>query len=249
MKLMQMYKVLEDALVEVLVASDHRSDLLLGQPLLVEEKLGHWLGGHPDEASLLEQLQTLVCVKVELLDRLKEFSFVSDPPSLWGTIFATIDHRTSVLIRFCGREVVRILTEETVQATQVNTVGVRGGGVCAAWNVRVDGVSGPEDWPEMKYLFELRNKILHKNAIWRNALKIVGVYGFHLKLPDEPRFNSEELSLLLKFNRLKEFEFLLSRLPRSQAELKGVYGRILIFLFNPFVINTCWVCFWSSSWG
>ena len=41
MKLMQMYKVLEDALVEVLVAPDHRTDLLLGQPLLVEEKLGH----------------------------------------------------------------------------------------------------------------------------------------------------------------------------------------------------------------
>ena len=41
MKLMQMYKVLEDALVEVLVASDHRPDLLLGQPLLVKEKLGH----------------------------------------------------------------------------------------------------------------------------------------------------------------------------------------------------------------
>ena len=74
------------------------------------------------------------------------------------------------------------------------------------------------------------------------------VHGIHLKLPVEPRFNSEELSLLLKFNRLKEFEFLLSRLPRSQAELKGVYGRILIFLFNPCVINTCWVCFWSSSW-
>ena len=55
------------------------------------------------------------------------------------------------------------------------------------------------------------------------------VHGIHLKLPVEPRFNSEELSLLLKFNRLKEFEFLLSRLPRSQAELKGVYGRILIF--------------------
>ena len=170
MKLMQMYKVLEDALVEVLVASDHRSDLLLGQPLLVEEKVGHWLGGHPDEASLLEQLQAPVCVKVELLDCLKEFSFVSDPPSLWGTLFATIDHRTSVLIRFCGREVVRILAEETVQAAQVNTVGVRGGGVCAAWNVRVDGVSGPEDWPEIKDLFDLRNKILNKNAIWKNAM-------------------------------------------------------------------------------
>ena len=41
MKLMQIYKVLEDALVEVLVAPDHRSDLFLGQPLLVEEEMCH----------------------------------------------------------------------------------------------------------------------------------------------------------------------------------------------------------------
>ena len=57
----------ENLLVEILVASQKRPDLLLGKPLLSKEELCHRLWSHFKESSLLQQLQSLHWVQVELL--------------------------------------------------------------------------------------------------------------------------------------------------------------------------------------
>ena len=67
---------MEDAFVEIFVTADHHPDLLLGEPLLVEEEVGNGFRSHFDELSLHEKLQSLVCVKIEPLDRLEQLSLV-----------------------------------------------------------------------------------------------------------------------------------------------------------------------------
>ena len=89
LEVVQTDKILEDAFVELLVASDDDPDLLLGKPLLVEKEVGHRFRGHLDQTSLLEKLQSLACVKIELLERVQKFFFVF--AFIWRPFFPAIE--------------------------------------------------------------------------------------------------------------------------------------------------------------